>query len=97
TASATQGTTARRRAAPRRAATAVLVALALAATAACTARTRRTPDDTLVVLVEAALRDLDPRFAVSNHDTKLSRLVAPGLTTVDNAELTPVPLLAERI
>src|SRR5690606_15073163 len=33
--------------------------------------------------------DLDPRFALVAHDTKLSRLVAPGLMTVDNERVEP--------
>lgn len=70
--------------------------LALAA-AGCQARDRRTPDDTLVMLVEARFTSLDPRYFESNHDIKLSRLVAPGLTSVEQPSLEPRPLLAERI
>jgi peptide/nickel transport system substrate-binding protein len=70
--------------------------LALAA-AACQPRDRRTPDDTLVMLVEARLTSLDPRYFENNHDIKLSRLVAPGLTSVDQPSLEPRLLLAETI
>lgn len=58
---------------------------------------RRTPGDTLYVVIESAVRDLDPRFAVTNYDVKLSRLVAPGLTTTDHPSMKPQLALAERI
>ncbi len=63
----------------------------------CEARVRRTPDERLVVLIEDAVRDIDPRFAMTNHDTKLSRLVCPGLTTVDDPKLMPQLSLASSI
>ena len=56
--------------------------LLIAALAAC-ARTRRTPDDTLVVVLQTPATSFDPRYTLSNYDTMLSHLVAPGLTTVD--------------
>ncbi len=68
-------------------ATTVLCVFALAS--ACGRRERRTPSDTLVVVLESTLRDVDPRFAITNYDVKLSRLIAPGLTTVDSADLEP--------
>jgi peptide/nickel transport system substrate-binding protein len=75
-----------------------LAALALAlGLAACSERTRRTPDDTLVLLNEAAPTTSDPRNARSNVDTKLARLVAVGLTTIDTPTADPELLLAERI
>jgi len=58
---------------------------------------RQTPSDTLYVVIESVVRDLDPRFAVTNYDVKLSRLVAPGLTTTDHPSLVPQLALAERI
>jgi len=73
------------------------VALGLVALAACQPRVRRTADDVLVVLIEDEVRDIDPRFAITNHDTKLSRLVCPGLTTVDHPSLEPQLALAESI
>jgi peptide/nickel transport system substrate-binding protein len=73
-----------------------MLAAALIA-AGCQGRDRRTPDDTLIVVIEARLNSLDPRYAESNHDTKLSRLVAPGLTTVEQASMEPKLLLAEKI
>ena len=73
-------------------------ALFLAAgVAGCEARARRTPDDTLVVLVESRFTSLDPRYCETNHDVKLSRLVAPGLTSVEQQSLEPRLLLAETI
>ncbi len=65
--------------------------------AACEPRQRRTPDDTLVVLFEAAPKTTDPRYALSAYDAKLSRLVAPGLVTVDSDDMAPRPELAETI
>jgi peptide/nickel transport system substrate-binding protein len=50
-----------------------------------------------VVLIESSIKDVDPRFALSNYDTKISRLVAPGLTTVDQDDLEPALALAESI
>jgi len=50
-----------------------------------------------VVLVEARLTSLDPRYGESNHDAKLSHLVAPGLTSVDQPSLEPRLLMAEKI
>ena len=50
-----------------------------------------------MVLIEARLNSLDPRYCESNHDTKLSRLVAPGLTSVEQQSLEPRLLMAEKI
>lgn len=75
-----------------------MVAAALLAGAAVSCkRTRRTPDDTIVVLIPNLIRDMDPRFALTNYDVKLSRLVAVGLTTVDRENLEPALALAESI
>jgi peptide/nickel transport system substrate-binding protein len=65
--------------------------------AACEPRQRRTPDDTLVVLFESAAKTADPRYAASSYDAKVSRLVAPGLVTVDSEDMAPRLLLAEKI
>lgn len=64
--------------------------------AACAAKGRRTDDDTLVVVIETPMNTADPRFTVSSYDTKLSRLVTAGLTTVEAPDLEPRLLLAER-
>ncbi len=57
--------------------------------AACAPRDRRTPDDTLVVVVETAMTTDDPRYAVTSYDAKLSRLVCAGLTVVDSPDMQP--------
>jgi peptide/nickel transport system substrate-binding protein len=82
---------------PSRLEVSTLVAVAFCAGVGCQARDRRTPDDTLVVLVEARLNSLDPRYCESNHDVKLSRLVAPGLTSVEQQSMVPRLLMAEKI
>jgi peptide/nickel transport system substrate-binding protein len=82
---------------PSRQQVSTLALLAFAAGLGCQARDRRTPDDTLVVLVEQRLTSLDPRYFESNHDIKLSRLVAPGLTSVEQESIEPRLLLAEKI
>ena len=63
--------------------------LLVAAAAGCHPRTRRTPDDTLVVAIEDQMITADPRYAVSNYDAKLGRLVAAGLTSVDTPDGNP--------
>jgi len=60
----------------------------------CEGKTRRTPDDTLVVLVPTTIRDLDPRYVLGSTDGKLSKLVAPGLTSIDQPSLEPALELA---
>ena len=77
--------------------TTAIAALAAATALACTARERRTPDDTLVMLIESAPRTADPRSTVSSMDQKLSRLVCPGLVVMDSPDSEPVLALAERI
>lgn len=67
----------------------------LTAAPGCKTRTRRTPDDTLVILLEGKVRSIDPRFTLTNYDVKFSRLVIPGLTTIDQPSLEPVGALAE--
>ena len=49
------------------------------------------------MLVEARFTSIDPRYTNSVDDVKLSRLVAPGLTSVENGTLEPRLLLAESI
>ncbi len=74
-----------------------LVAALACAAASCAVKSRRTPDDTVVVLIEDAIRDVDPRFAMTNYDTKVSRLVVPGLTTTDRPNMEPALEMAESI
>ncbi len=76
--------------------TTLLVVVAFCA-AACAGRTRRTPDDAIVMVSEGPIRDVDPRFSLSSYNTKVSRLVAPGLTSVDQMSLEPKLELAESI
>lgn len=78
-----------------------IVAGAIVATvvvaAGCGAKSRRTPDDTLVMLIESPMTTADPRFALTNLDGKLARLVAPGLTSVDTPNAEPRLELAAAI
>jgi peptide/nickel transport system substrate-binding protein len=74
-----------------------LACLLIAIICGCQARVRRTPDDTLVMLYDATINELDPRFALGSGDVKLSRLIVPGLTALDPSTLEPRPELAERI
>ncbi|MCE9580863.1 MAG: ABC transporter substrate-binding protein [Deltaproteobacteria bacterium] len=69
----------------------ITAALALAACG-----DRRPPDDTLVMVIDAPMVTSDARYAISNNDTKLGRLVASGLTAVDTATMEPRLDLAER-
>jgi peptide/nickel transport system substrate-binding protein len=69
--------------------TQLITAVAALAVAACQGGDRRTPDDTLVVLVENAMTSADPRYAITNYDAKLARLVCSGLTAVDTPDLVP--------
>ncbi|HTL34171.1 MAG TPA: ABC transporter substrate-binding protein [Kofleriaceae bacterium] len=68
-----------------------------AALAGCSANRRRTPDDTVVLLFDGPITTADPRFAKNNYDSKLSRLVAPGLVTVDTPDAAPQLELAEKV
>ena len=83
----------------RRRAPAVVTALtclcACLALAACKGKTRRTPDDTLVVLVPTSVRDLDPRWMGAQYDIRHAvveggaswplgmKLLAPWIRTTD--------------
>jgi peptide/nickel transport system substrate-binding protein len=81
-----------------RSALGVLTAGAIAfGSAGCAPRTRRTPDDTLVVVVDSPINTADPRAQLSTYDSKLSKLVASGLTAVDTPSLEPRLDLASRI
>ena len=70
--------------------------LGVGSTIGCS-QTRRTPDDTLVVLLDGKLKSVDPRFISTNDDVNFSRLVVPGLTTIDQPSLEPIPDLAESV
>jgi peptide/nickel transport system substrate-binding protein len=76
----------------------ITAALAVLATlGSCTANRRRTPDDTLVLVVESAIATADSRYAITGYDRKLAYLVVPGLTVVDSATLEPELLLASKV
>jgi peptide/nickel transport system substrate-binding protein len=77
--------------------TAVWAAASVLGAAGCAPNRRRTPDDTLVVVIEAAMTTADPRYALSSWETKLSRLVAAGLMSVDTDDLQPRLDLAARM
>src|SRR6185503_14599566 len=74
-----------------------IMLLVIASTLACTANRRRTPDDTLVMVIESAMTTPDPRYALTNYDGKLARLVAPGLVSVDTVSTEPRLELASAI
>lgn len=60
-------------------------------------QTERAPHGAVVVAIEAAPRQPDPRFATSDYDGKLSRLLFAGLTTIDTPDGRPVPDLAAEV
>jgi peptide/nickel transport system substrate-binding protein len=57
----------------------------------------RVPKDELVVLMEAPPNTLDPHFAISSYDFKLSRLVYAALVSADTPTLELEMVLAESI
>lgn len=67
----------------------VCAGLALLLAFAC--QPTRNPQE-LVVIVDAPVQDLDPRFAVDSPSAKLSRLVFAGLTQVDEHGLPQLDL-----
>lgn len=76
----------------------ITVALVVLATlgAAC-ARRSRTPDDTLVVLIESPMVTGDSRYAITGYDRKLAHLTTPGLVIVDSPTLEPRLGLASKV
>ncbi|MCG8420175.1 MAG: ABC transporter substrate-binding protein [Proteobacteria bacterium] len=76
---------------------AAMMAGGIVPNAGCELRPRRTPDDTLVVLMEGKIRSIDPRFTLTSHEVRLSRLVIPGLMTIEQPALEPRPALAESL
>src|SRR5687768_15262309 len=82
---------------PRHNAITLIVIAAALASVACEANRRRTADDTLVMLIESPMTTADPRYALTNYDGKLARLVAPGLTSVDTPTAEPRLELAASI
>ena len=51
----------------------------------------------MVVVIEAPMTTSDPRAQISSYDSKLTRIVASGLTAVDTANLRPRLELASKI
>jgi peptide/nickel transport system substrate-binding protein len=82
---------------PRHYANTVALLAMLLTGAGCEPRTRRTPDDTIVMVIESAMTTADPRAATSSYDSKLARMVASGLTAVDTESMVPRLDLASRI
>jgi peptide/nickel transport system substrate-binding protein len=74
-----------------------LLLLAVFAIHGCQPRLSRTDDDELVVLSDTAMKNADPRYAVTNHDQKLSKLVCAGLVAVDTPDLQPRMDLAQSV
>jgi peptide/nickel transport system substrate-binding protein len=77
--------------------TVALLVSAWICVAGCEPRTRRTPDNTAVVVIETPITTGDPRAAINNWDHKLAHLVASGLTAVDTDNMHPRLDLASRI
>ncbi len=67
----------------------------LAALLAC--RREGTSRDEIVVLVDAPVARLDPRFAYTGWEVRVSRLIAPGLVGAAELGLGPTPGLAESL
>lgn len=72
-------------------------AIGLLLVGGCTPRTRQTPDDALIVLIDSPVKATDPRYTLTSHDLRASRLVAPGLVAVDTPDMSPRLELAERV
>lgn len=75
----------------------ILALAALLFGAGCAPLDRRTPDDTLVVVVDTEVSETDPRYLRNATEKKISGLIAAGLTAVDADDLEPRLELAERI
>lgn len=58
---------------------------------------QRTRSDELVILIEATVEDLDPRYAASGYGIKLSRLVAAPLVSLDTEDMRPRMELAAAV
>lgn len=82
---------------PRPHANTIAALVMVAAALGCAPRTRRTPDDRVVMVIEAAMTTADPRAQVINWDNKLSHLVCASLTAVDTPTMLPRLDLATKI
>ncbi len=74
-----------------------LALLGLVALAAGCGASQRTGPNELVVLIEASVQDLDPRFATSTYAIKVSRLVAAPLVSLNTPDSTPKMELAQSV
>src|SRR5262245_56463658 len=77
--------------------TAVRLVAAALATMSCEPRTRQTPDDTLVLVIESGMDSAEPRAPVPAYDARLAQRGATGLTAVDTATMEPRLELASRV
>jgi len=59
--------------------------------------TQKTGPNELVILIEASVEDLDPRFAASGYAIKISRLVAAPLVSLNTKDMRPKMELAESV
>lgn len=75
----------------------VLGALGIAVVVSGCWSTQRTKPDELVILIEATVEDLDPRFAASGYAIKISRLVAAPLVSLNTRDTTLKMELAESV
>jgi peptide/nickel transport system substrate-binding protein len=75
----------------------MILVMSATACSGCAPRTRRTPDDTIVMAIETPVTTSDPRAQVNNWDNKVLKLVAAGLTAVDTADLQPRLELASSV
>jgi peptide/nickel transport system substrate-binding protein len=71
--------------------------LGIAAWVAGCGQTQRTGDQELVILIEASVEDLDPRFAASGYAIKISRLVAAPLVSLNTRNMHPKMELAQSV
>src|SRR5688572_15908697 len=69
-----------------------LVGLLLLGGAGC--RGEGTPGHTIVLLLEAPVTRLDPRYALTSWEVRVSQLVAPGLIGLRDLGLGPTDGLA---
>jgi len=78
----------------------LLVIVVLATVISSCMREPPTPgdeDERVVILIESAPRDLDPRYASDASSTKVSRLIFCSLTTVETDDLRPAMEVAESV
>ena len=65
----------------------ILLCIFLLVFQACT---RKTPNDTLVIAIEADVKNLDPRFATDAYSQRVIELIYSGLVRLnENAEIAP--------